>query len=158
MNKTLIIYYSQSGQSKRIVQLLQEKIDADTFEIEPVRSYNMDMWKAWDEAQEEMKTGILPELKVYPNLGKYQTVIIGGPVWGMTLANPLKTFMMKTDFAGKIVSAFWTFYDHDENYNADSRKFAEGAEYREGLSLPRSITGNTKLLHQALDKWVDTIK
>ena len=44
--KTLIAYYSQSGQTKRMAEMLAEKLGADLYEIVPERKYNDDMWKA----------------------------------------------------------------------------------------------------------------
>ena len=62
MGKTLIAVYSQTGQSMHIAHILQKKISADIYEIIPDHKYNDDMWKAWDEAQEEIKTNTYPGL------------------------------------------------------------------------------------------------
>lgn len=139
MNKILIAVYSQSGQSMRIANIIKEKLQADLYEIKPKRKYNDDMWKAWDEAQE------------------YDTVIVGGPVWGMTLANPVVTFMRNVDLMGKQVSAFWTFYDHDEKYDNAMKDYSMGADYVRGLSLPRSITGNAKKIEDKINQWIKTL-
>ena len=92
MKKTLIAVYSQTGQSMHIAHILQKKISADIYEIIPDHKYNDDMWKAWDEAQEEIKNNTYPGLtNTIPDLSIYDTIIVGGPVWGMTLANPFVT-------------------------------------------------------------------
>ena len=44
--KTLIAFYSQSGQKKKYAQMIAEKMGADLYEIVPERTYNSDMWKA----------------------------------------------------------------------------------------------------------------
>ena len=158
MNKTLIIYYSQTGQSKRIAEKLSEKIHADLAEIKTIRTYNDDMWKAYEESKAELQAGKLPALKgVLPDISGYDTIIIGGPVWEQTISNPLLSYMRDVDFSGKKVSAFWTFYDHDENYNRDMKKEAKGATYIDGLSLPRSITNHPDKLETALNEWVHTV-
>jgi flavodoxin len=158
-HKTLIIFYSHSGVTKRIAQILLDITDGDLFEIKTKRTYDSDMWKAWDEAQEEIKDGILPELDgTLPDLTDYDEVIVGGPVWGFTLANPVLAFMRNIDLTGKKVTSFWTFYDHDEKYNNDMKKEAMGANIFDGLSLPRSITCNENKMHQAVDKWLQRFK
>ena len=158
MGKTLIAVYSQTGQSMRIAHMLQEKISADIYEIIPDRKYNDDMWKAWDEAQGEIKNNAYPDLVgTMPDLSVYDTVIVGGPVWGMTLANPVVTFMRNVKLEGKVVSSFWTFYDHDEKYDHTMHDMSKGAHYRTGLPLPRFITGNTKKLENVIDEWVKTV-
>ena len=107
--KTLVAYYSQSGQTRRMAAMIAGKLGADMYEIVPVRKYDDDMWKAWDEAQAERAEGKYPELKgEMPDLSAYDTILIGGASWGYTLANPVTSFVRKMDFAEKRVSAFWT--------------------------------------------------
>lgn len=109
--------------------------------------------KADAEAKAERNAGKLPELKgTLPEITGYDTVILGGPVWGQTISNPMLAYMRKTDFSGKTFSCFWTFYDHDENYNGNMKREATGARAMDGLSLPRVITENPEKLHSALDR------
>ena len=158
MGKILIAVYSQTGQTMHIAYTLQKELSADIYEIIPDRKYNDDMWKAWDEAQEERRNNAYPDLiNAIPDLGGYDTIIVGGPVWGMTLANPVVTFMRNVKLEGKTVSSFWTFYDHDEKYDYTMRDMSKGAHYITGLSLPRSITGNRKKLENMIDEWVKII-
>lgn len=158
MGKILIAVYSQTGQSMHIAHMLQKKIFADIYEIIPNRKYNDDMWKAWDEAQKEIKNNTYPGLtNAIPDLDIYDTIIVGGPVWGMTLANPVVTFMQNVKLEGKTVSSFWTFYDHDEKYNRAMSDMSKGAYYITGLPLPRFITGNKKKLENVIDEWIQTI-
>lgn len=158
MGKTLIAVYSQTGQSMHIAHILQKKISADIYEIIPDHKYNDDMWKTWDEAQEEIKNNTYPGLtNAIPDLSIYDTIIVGGPVWGMTLANPVVTFMRNVKLEGKIISSFWTFYDHDEKYDHAMRDMSKEAHYITGLPLPRFVTGNKKKLENVIDEWVQTI-
>lgn len=157
--KTMVVYYSQTGQSKRIAEMAAEKLHADLSEIKIARTYDEDMWKADAEAKAERNAGKLPELEgALPEITDYDTVILGGPVWGQTISNPMLAYMRKTDFNGKTVSSFWTFYDHDENYNGDMKKEAKGARVMDGLSLPRAITENPEKLERALDKWIQGLQ
>lgn len=158
MNKTAVVYYSQTGQTRRVAERIAVKAGADLIEVIPEREYDSDMWKAADEAMEELKTGNLPEIRQLPDLSSYDTVLVGGPVWGMTISNPLLTFFRKTDLSGKTVSGFWTFYDHDEKYNRAMKDEAKGAHVIKGLSLPRSITGNPKKCDAVIDRWLDTLQ
>ena len=154
----LIAYYSQSGQTKRFAQLIADMTGADLYEIEPVRRYTDDMWKAWDEAQVERAENKYPALKGnLPDISKYDTVIVGGGVWGFTLSNPIFSFMRGMDFSGKKVSAFWTFYDHDEKYNNDMKAETKGGKYIDGLPLPRNLTSDKTKTENAIAKWLKTL-
>lgn len=157
--KTMVIYYSQTGQSKRIAEMAAEKLHADLAEIKTVRTYDEDMWKADAQAKAERNAGKFPELEgALPEITSYDTVILGGPVWGQTISNPMLAYMRKTDFSDKTVLSFWTFYDHDENYNGDMKREAKGARVMDGLSLPRAITENPKKLRSALDRWIQGLQ
>lgn len=103
IQKTILVaYYSQTGQTKKFAEMIAKMTNADVYEIVPVRKYNDDMWKAWDEAQIERAENKYPALRGgLPDISKYDTVIIGGGVWGFTLANPIFSFMKAMDFAGK---------------------------------------------------------
>ena len=74
MSKILIAYYSQSGMTKRMAEIIK-KTNADIYEIIPVKKYDDYMWKAWDEAQIERANGTYPELKnELPNISKYDVI------------------------------------------------------------------------------------
>ena len=110
MSKTLIIYYSHTGTVHSIAQRLAKMTGADTYEIKPKTIYDRDMWAAWDVAKAEQEQGILPPLITkIPNIDRYQQVILGIPVWGRTIANPMQTLLSQLDFQGKNVYVFWNF-------------------------------------------------
>ena len=153
--KTLIAYYSQSGQTKRMAEMLAGKLGADLYEIVPERKYNDDMWKAWDEAQAERQEDKYPELKgEMPDISGYDTILLGTGIWGYTMANPVTSFIRQIDSTGKKMSAFWTYYDHDEKVDDDMRDSLKGAEYVKGLPLPRSLTASKERTSGAMDQWI----
>ena len=74
------------------------------------------------------------------------------------MTNPVFSFMRSMDFTDKKVSAFWTFYDHDEKVNSDMKAEAKNAHYVAGLPLPRSLTGNRQKTDKAVDQWIRTLQ
>ncbi|WP_295746416.1 flavodoxin [uncultured Limosilactobacillus sp.] len=159
MADTLIIYYSSTGYNKKVAQLVADKIDADVFQVEPVKPYSKDMWAAWDVAKKERDEDSLPELKTgYPEMSQYQRIIFGGPAWGYTLANPLQTFLKNADFAGKPVYPWVTFYDHDEKYLADLKEQLHNGQVHDLLELTMGILGNDQTLNKTLDDWLTQIQ
>jgi flavodoxin len=156
--RALIAYYSQSGQTKQMAEMIAEKLGADLYEIIPVRKYNADMWKAWDEAQIERRENRYPELKgELPDISGYDVILLGTGIWGYTMANPVTSFIRRMDFTGKKMSAFWTFYDHDEKVDSDMRDCLKGANYVKGLPLPRSLTSDKAKTSEAMDQWIQTL-
>lgn len=80
-NRVLIVYYSYSGVTEGVSEMLQEKTGGDVFELIPTEAYSDDMYEASDRAAEELESGNLPELTgEFPDLADYDTILIGGPV------------------------------------------------------------------------------
>ncbi|MDO4850861.1 MAG: flavodoxin [Actinomycetota bacterium] len=158
MLKTLVAYWSQSGQTRRVAELVARKLGADLYEVEVDRTYDDDMWRAWDQAQAETASGDLPRVvSPLPDLSAYGTVLVGSGMWGMTFSNPVVSFLEAVDLTGKRVSGFWTFYDHDEKAQGDLARLAAGADVARGLPCPRSLTGSQKKLDAAIDAWIETL-
>ena len=102
--KKAIVYYSYSNHTKRIVDMIKEKIDADVFEIKPKEPYSTDYDEVVDLGQEEVNRNYLREIEVINiNLNNYDTVILATPVWWYTFAPVVHTFLEKYDLKDKKV-------------------------------------------------------
>ena len=76
-----IVYYSYSNHTKRIVDMIKQKIDADVFEIKPKEPYSTDYDEVVDLGQEEVNRNYLREIEdININLNNYDTVILATPV------------------------------------------------------------------------------
>ena len=102
--KKAIVYYSYSNHTKRIVDMIKEKIDADVFEIKPKEPYSADYDEVVDLGQEEVNRNYLREIEdINTNLNNYDTVILATPVWWYTFAPVVHTFLEKYDLKDKKV-------------------------------------------------------
>lgn len=138
-----------------MAEKIQKKVNWDMYEIIPTREYDDDMWKCWDEAQGERANNDYPELvNKLPNIADYDVILVGWWVRWYTLANPTYSFMHKMDFWWKKVSAFWTFYDHDEEYNKDMKEYTINWEYIDWLPLPRTLMADEENLNNAINEWI----
>lgn len=156
--KSLIVYYSKTGVVDEMAKLIAKKTDSDLYRIQSASEYDPDMWKAWDQAQEEIAENNMPQLiGTLPDISHYDQVIIGGPVWGYSISNPIHSYLNKTDFKGKPVSAFWTYYDHDEKYIETLNNSLINATYRSGLALSMSIIHNPQILDTKVNDWVNEL-
>ncbi|OZG63320.1 aldo/keto reductase [Bifidobacterium lemurum] len=105
----LVVYYSYSGNTRRIAQRLATIIDADSYEIRTVDSYPENPHDTAEVSQQERNSGDLPELvDDLPDLEAYDTIYIGGPIWNGYMATPLERYLESTDFSGKTVVPFST--------------------------------------------------
>ena len=79
--KKAIVYYSYSGNTKSIVDMIKEKVDVDIFEIKPKEPYSNDYDEVVDLGQEEVNSNTLREIEdININLDNYDTIILATPV------------------------------------------------------------------------------
>ena len=113
--KTLVVYYSATGSTRKVAEEIASELGADTFEITPVQTYTSDdlNWnnnnsRVSKEHNDESLRDV--ELtKVTPdNCESYDTVLIGYPIWWYIAAWPVNNFVKGNDFTGKTVIPFCT--------------------------------------------------
>ena len=108
--KVLVLYYSQTSNTKTLAQEIANRLGADIEEIVPVNPYDGDFQATIDRCTEEREEGIIPEIKpVAADIAKYDVIFIGYPVWFGTFAPPVAAFLDKADLSGKKVVPFCTF-------------------------------------------------
>lgn len=113
--KTLVIYYSASGNTARVAKDIAEAAGADLFEIVPTEVYtsedlnwtNPDSRVSREHDDESLRDVPLTTTEV-PVWDSYDTVFIGYPIWWGIAAWPVDTFVKNNDFTGKTVIPFAT--------------------------------------------------
>ena len=113
--KTLVVYYSASGNTERVAKDIAEAAGADLFEIVPTEVYtsddldwtNPDSRVSREHDDESLRDVPLTTTEV-PDWDSYDTVFIGYPIWWGIAAWPVDTFVKNNDFSGKTVIPFAT--------------------------------------------------
>lgn len=113
--KTLVVYYSASGNTERVARDIAEAAGADLFEIVPTEVYtsedlnwtNPDSRVSREHDDESLRDVPLTTTEV-PDWDSYDTVFIGYPIWWGIAAWPVDTFVKNNDFTGKTVIPFAT--------------------------------------------------
>ena len=113
--KTLVVYYSASGNTERVAKDIAEAAGADLFEIVPTEVYtsedlnwtNPDSRVSREHDDESLRDVPLTTTEV-ENWDDYDTVFIGYPIWWGIAAWPVDTFVKNNDFTGKTVIPFAT--------------------------------------------------
>ena len=108
--KVLVLYYSQSSNTKTVATEIATRLNADIEEIVPVEPYDTAFQATIDRCMKDREQGILPEIKpLTSDLAKYDFIFLGYPVWFGTYAPPIATFLAQVDLSGKKVIPFCTF-------------------------------------------------
>jgi flavodoxin len=130
MKKTLVAFFSHSGNTRIVADMIQKSAGDDIFEIKAVKNYPEDYDAVVNEAKQELKSGFKPELRSkISDMDRYERVFIGYPDWWGTFPAPVKTFLLEYDFTGKTIVPFCT---------------------HEGSGFGRSVTDISKLCPKSI--------
>ena len=156
VGKTLIVYFSWSGNTRAVANTIQELTGYDIVEIEVEEPYSSVYNEVTVRARRELDNDIRPALVTrVENIDEYDTLIVGTPIWSSRLAPPVKSFLAMYDLAGKKIAPFCT---HGGSGTAQSvnniRSVCPDSEILQSLA----ISGNrSKSARNDVIRWLQTI-
>lgn len=113
--RTLVVYYSATGNTQRVAEYIAAATGGDLFELVPSDPYtDADLdWtdensRVVHEYENESERDVSLEQTSVENWAEYDTVFIGYPIWWGIAAWPVNTFIDANDFSGKTVIPFCT--------------------------------------------------
>lgn len=106
--RTLIVYFSQTGNTEGLAKLIHEISGADIFRLERQTPYssNHNGEVLYGEALNELRAEAVPELKAYPDIAKYDTILLGYCNWWSSVPASVRSLLMHEDFSGKTIVPF----------------------------------------------------
>lgn len=114
MNKKfLVAYFSASGVTAKAAWKLSETVLADLYEIKPEIPYthaDLDWTNKKSRSSVEMNdSSSRPEIaEKLPDMGKYDVIFVGFPIWWYVAPTIINTFLESYDFSGKTIVPFAT--------------------------------------------------
>ena len=146
--RTLVVYYSASGNTARVAQDIANAAGADLFEIVPTEVYTSDdlNWtnsnsRVSREHDDESLRDVPLTTTTVENWSGYDTVFIGYPIWWGIAAWPVDNFVKANDFSGKTVIPFATSASSGMGQSgtlladmAESGDWQEGHRFSSGAS------------------------
>jgi len=107
--KILVVYFSYTGNTRKLANQIHEKVGGDIVEIEPVTPYSSDYKTVENQGLKEENEDYKPEIKTkVDNIESYDAILIGSPIWWYQIAPPVKTFLDQNNLSGKKVALFTT--------------------------------------------------
>jgi flavodoxin len=108
MAKTLIVFYSLSGTTRRVAQELKHRSGWDLAEIKDTRP-RKGFW-GYTRCMLEVRLGLSAAIEYNgPDPSAYDLVLLGSPVWAWRIASPLRGFVTQRRDRMKRVAFFFTF-------------------------------------------------
>ncbi len=146
--KTLVVYYSATGNTEEVAGYIAEATGADVLELEPVEPYSSEDLNYNDSGSRVVYEYENPEARnvelvvdSVDNWSEYDTIYIGYPVWWGIAAWPVNGFVKANDFTGKTVIPFCTSASSGLGESgellaemAGSGDWQEGVRFRSGVS------------------------
>lgn len=155
--KTLVAYFSRSGNTATVANEIVTATGADVYRIETAdpNHYPDEYQPTTVQAQQEINDGILPEINTVPDLTEYDTVFVGTPCWWGTMAQPVRTFLTNADLAGKTVVPFNTHEGSGTgNVHTDIVALTPNSEHLNGIAIRGSMAANSS---DTVNEWLTEI-
>lgn len=160
VGKTLVVYYSATGNTREVAEYIGKATGGELFELEPVQPYSGDdlNWRDAnsrvtrehdnpDERDVELKASTVPDWESYEN------VFIGYPIWWGIAAWPVNGFIAANDFTGKTVIPFCTSASSGFGESGDLLKEAAGTgDWLTGERFSSSVSESD------VRAWVETLE
>lgn len=123
-SRTLLVYFSRAGENywdggrrelqvgntKRLAQLIAERITCDVYEITAADPYSNAYDSTVQRNVREQNASARPAIAgPLPDVSGYDTVLLGSPIWNVRAPMIMSTFLEGVDLAGKAVLPFVTY-------------------------------------------------
>lgn len=156
-SKSLVVYFSHSGNTESVANEIVLQTGADIFAIVPETPYTTDYDTLLDVAQEEQRNNERPKISgTIDNFDDYDTVYLGYPNWWADMPMVVYTFLDTYDLSGKTISPFVTSGGSGFSDTISTIESMEpDAVMTEGLAIRDSDAGNPA---DAVSAWLENLK
>ena len=156
MKKKLVAYFSASGTTKKVAEMIASAAEADLYEIVPKQAYSKAdlnwMDKKSRSSVEMSDKKYRPEIKdTDAHIERYDEIILGFPIWWYVAPTIINTFLESYDFSDKKIVLFATSGGSGfGNTVRELKPSAESAMIKEGKIFNRAT-------EQEIEEWLKRI-
>ena len=158
MSKKLVTYFSASGVTAKVAEILADAIGANIYEIKPEVPYSkadLDWTNKTSRSTIEMNDKAFRPAIADKNahIEDYDTIYVGFPIWWYVAPTIINTFLESYDFSGKKIVLFATSggSGFGDTVKELKNSVSDTAQLTEGGLL------NGKQTYQSISAWVDTL-
>jgi len=156
--KTLVAYFSCTGNTKGVAEKIADAAGGDLWEIEPAEPYTASDLDYGDSgsrtSKEQNDPSARPALKEkMATMAGYDVVYLGYPIWWGIAPRIILTFLESHDLAGKTVIPFCTSGSSGIGSSAaDLRSLAPDATWETGRRFPANASKSD------VEAWVESVQ
>ena len=148
MSKTLVAYFSATGNTEEAANYIAQFTGGDLFELEPAEPYTSDdlNWRddnsrVSQEYYDESLRNVELIADTVENWDSYDTVFIGYPIWWGVAAWPVDTFVKANDFTDKTIIPFCTSTSSGLGQSGELlAELAGTGDWQEGMRFRSSVS------------------
>ena len=146
-NGILVVYFSPDDTVRAAAYTVAAALSAELFEIVPEEPYTADDLNYFNSKARSMTEmadkNARPEIVSLPeNLDRYDTVLLGYPIWGGQAPRIISTFLESVDLSGKTVIPFCTSNSSGIGSSAKNLHPLTGdsVTWTDGVRIPKGST------------------
>ena len=156
--KTLVVYFSATGNTERVAEVIADTTGGELFELEPIDpytdedlNYNDDYSRVSQEYADESLRNVELVADTVDDWQDVERIYIGYPVWWGIAAWPVNTFVEANDFTGKTVIPFCTSASSGLGDSGELlAELAGTGDWQEGMRFRSSVSDEDVVA------WVET--
>lgn len=157
LGKVLVVYYSLSGHTREIAEKIKAKTGGDIYEIktaEEIKATPIFYMKIKQQIKNKEYPALAGEM---PDIGQYDRVFVGSPVWWYTLSTPVSAFLQRIDFQGKKVVPFSTQGSNFGSYFDDFAAQAKNADIQPAEAFNNLSHEYDKAVDNKISRWLNRL-
>lgn len=158
MSKILVAYFSASGVTAKTAKNLAKAANADLYEISPAEPYTKDdlNWqnKKSRSSIEMADKAFRPSLAdTNADISKYDTILLGFPIWWYVAPTIINTFLESYDFSDKTIILFAT--SGGSGFGGTVKELKPSVSNDTIIREGKILNGNPSV--SELEKWINSM-
>jgi flavodoxin len=153
--KTLVIYYSRTGNARFMAETIAAEFGADIEEVVDLknRQGRLAFMPAGRDAMRGKETEIA-QTKRAP--ADYDLIVIGQPVWAGSPTPAIRTYVKKNDLSEKKVALF--FSDSSDQAVEKTKELMPNSTFVDAMALPAKAFENKEDAKKKISEWCNKLK
>ena len=154
--KTLVIYYTRSGNAKFLAETIAAELGADIEEVIDLK--NRQGRLAYLPAGRDAMRGIETEIaETRKSPTDYDLIVIAQPVWAGSPTPAIRTYLNKNDLSGKKVALFFSDVGLGQAVEK-TKSLMPNSTFVGELVLPSKTFENKEEANKKIAEWCQTLK
>jgi flavodoxin len=154
--KSLVVYYTRTGNAKFVADLIASQLGSDIEEIIDKKSRGGPLgWVSAGKDSTQEKETEIAQIKLSPT--NYDLVIIGTPIWAWRPTPAIRTYIKQNDLSGKKIAFFFTMDNAPKEAVERAKALIPNSTFVSHLLLAKALK-NKEETEKKVIEWCNTLK